>query len=396
MSIERAKCTNCGGNLQVDSEKKTAICPFCRAEYIVQDAINNYRIVNEYKIQHVDTVIQQDERSSTVQLQQMDSCIVQLRDYKKAEEIAQAILKTTPNVYQAWWGLIRIRTEDLTTCDTRSSVWKELDGYAEKVLRLAPASERPFYEQKWAAFLQLRQNVRTQRQQAILARQAEIKGEMQRLQTSIAPTEGRIKQIQDQARGRAVSSTHIRTAICFVVAVALAEWLINVIKPLKDLLMYFLNSIVGHSAAPVVLIIIGLLAGVFLGFFLMGMFVEFVDESSVYKRKLAPHQPEIAALKQSISAEKDRILELEKESMLLEEQYPIACGEELIDVVLTDVPSSWTAMLRTLSSITGVGEAEVRKLISKRPCVIKAGTTREKAESIKTALERTGAKVTLK
>ena len=39
-----AKCTNCGGQLTVDSSQKSAVCPFCGSTYIVEQAINNYNV----------------------------------------------------------------------------------------------------------------------------------------------------------------------------------------------------------------------------------------------------------------------------------------------------------------------------------------------------------------
>lgn len=42
MPLMNAKCTNCGGALQVDSKKRLAVCPYCKEPYVVEEAINNY------------------------------------------------------------------------------------------------------------------------------------------------------------------------------------------------------------------------------------------------------------------------------------------------------------------------------------------------------------------
>lgn len=39
-----AKCTNCGGALQVNPTQEAAICPFCNQPYIIEKAINNYKL----------------------------------------------------------------------------------------------------------------------------------------------------------------------------------------------------------------------------------------------------------------------------------------------------------------------------------------------------------------
>lgn len=39
-----AKCTNCGGVLDIDPDKDSAICPFCNSAFVVQQAIQNYNL----------------------------------------------------------------------------------------------------------------------------------------------------------------------------------------------------------------------------------------------------------------------------------------------------------------------------------------------------------------
>lgn len=49
MSLVNAKCTNCGANLTVDEAKDAAICQYCGSAFIVEKAINNYKVVNNIK-----------------------------------------------------------------------------------------------------------------------------------------------------------------------------------------------------------------------------------------------------------------------------------------------------------------------------------------------------------
>lgn len=46
MSVVKAKCTNCGANLEVDSINDAAVCPYCKTAYVVEKAINNYNTTN--------------------------------------------------------------------------------------------------------------------------------------------------------------------------------------------------------------------------------------------------------------------------------------------------------------------------------------------------------------
>lgn len=46
MPFVAAKCTECGGNLQIDSTKDAAICPYCGTPFVVEKAINLYNTTN--------------------------------------------------------------------------------------------------------------------------------------------------------------------------------------------------------------------------------------------------------------------------------------------------------------------------------------------------------------
>lgn len=42
MSLVPAKCTNCGGELQIDNTKDAAVCPYCGSAFIIEKAVNLY------------------------------------------------------------------------------------------------------------------------------------------------------------------------------------------------------------------------------------------------------------------------------------------------------------------------------------------------------------------
>lgn len=54
MPLVPAKCPECGGNINIDSKKRAAICEFCKQPFVVEDAINNfnttYNITNNNEI----------------------------------------------------------------------------------------------------------------------------------------------------------------------------------------------------------------------------------------------------------------------------------------------------------------------------------------------------------
>lgn len=47
MPLVAAKCTQCGANLQIDSAKDAAVCPYCNTPFVTEKAINNYNTYNQ-------------------------------------------------------------------------------------------------------------------------------------------------------------------------------------------------------------------------------------------------------------------------------------------------------------------------------------------------------------
>lgn len=63
MLLVKAQCTNCGATLDVDSTKEAALCPYCNTAYIVEKAINNYKInvTNNINADTVNIINKRDE-----------------------------------------------------------------------------------------------------------------------------------------------------------------------------------------------------------------------------------------------------------------------------------------------------------------------------------------------
>lgn len=108
MPFVKAKCTNCGGSLQVDSEKKAAICPFCNQAYVVEDAINNY-ITNI----HANVVNITDDRSANARIKAAEA-FLKLGEWDKANQSYIEVCDLTPQDYRGWWGRIQALTHDFS------------------------------------------------------------------------------------------------------------------------------------------------------------------------------------------------------------------------------------------------------------------------------------------
>lgn len=67
------------------------------------------------------------------------------------------------------------------------------------------------------------------------------------------------------------------------------------------------------------------------------------------------------------------------------------------DVTLEEVPAAKKiAVLKVVRSLTSLGLKEAKELVESAPKLIKEGTSKEDAESIKSQLEEAGAKVSIK
>jgi tetratricopeptide (TPR) repeat protein len=90
MPLVAAKCTQCGGNLQVDPVQEAAICEFCHSPFIVEKATNNYNTtVNIYEQAGItaDSLI---ARADT---------LLQDGDFAKADEYYDRALERAPTLF---------------------------------------------------------------------------------------------------------------------------------------------------------------------------------------------------------------------------------------------------------------------------------------------------------
>ena len=113
-----AKCTNCGGSLTVNPNLEAAICPFCNTPYIVEKAISNYRITNNY----IGTQINIEGVSSGNLIELAESAL-KAGNFSEAMSYADRALETDPSDIKGWIVKIKAagydidgdRTSEITT-----------------------------------------------------------------------------------------------------------------------------------------------------------------------------------------------------------------------------------------------------------------------------------------
>lgn len=100
-----AKCTNCGGTLDVDPTQQAAVCPYCNSAFIVEKAIQNYNINGNINV-----------NGATINVQgfNSDNLIARAKDfeaqadYDNAEIYFNKVLDMDINNAEAKQGIARV------------------------------------------------------------------------------------------------------------------------------------------------------------------------------------------------------------------------------------------------------------------------------------------------
>lgn len=109
MPLVQAKCTVCGANIEVDSASEAAVCKHCGAAFIVEKAINNYKVTNEIR----DSVVNiYSDSNSADKLIKNGETYVKLGDYKAGLTAYEKATQEHPDDWRGWWGRVICLTED--------------------------------------------------------------------------------------------------------------------------------------------------------------------------------------------------------------------------------------------------------------------------------------------
>lgn len=109
MPLTPAKCTNCGGILEVDSAKDAAICPFCNTPYVVEKAINNYNSICNVNAASVNFV----ERNAD-ELFKHTQTLIGLGAYEAASKKYIQMMESFPADSRGWTGTVQLAVEHHT------------------------------------------------------------------------------------------------------------------------------------------------------------------------------------------------------------------------------------------------------------------------------------------
>lgn len=101
MPLVMAKCTNCGGVLEIDSSKDAVICTYCGTPFISEKAVNNY--TNNIEHLHADTVVLSNGQS-VESLIKAGEALLEAGSLNSAQPIFKKLIDNYPEDYRSWYS----------------------------------------------------------------------------------------------------------------------------------------------------------------------------------------------------------------------------------------------------------------------------------------------------
>lgn len=154
MALVAAKCTMCGSELTVDNSLKSAKCPSCDMEYIVQDAINYHNTYNVTNIGHAEQVIVKDESSIDARIENANTYLITHEDYSKAKEIFQSVVNDKSGDYRGWWGLAGADSRNFTYFDCTKAEFDNIKMNVDRAFKVASPDIQASLRGKWNQYME--------------------------------------------------------------------------------------------------------------------------------------------------------------------------------------------------------------------------------------------------
>lgn len=109
MPFVQAKCTNCGGILEVDNTKDAAICKFCGTPFVVEKAINNYTSTNYIAANNVNIYHVTSLNNSDIEHKINNAySLIEINEIGKAHNAFKQLTKDYSNDIRGWLGSLTI------------------------------------------------------------------------------------------------------------------------------------------------------------------------------------------------------------------------------------------------------------------------------------------------
>ncbi len=151
------KCPNCGANLELDNEQKTAFCAYCGSKISVEEAVEKLKIELSGKVE-VDGI------NSVSKLYKNAESYMKLLDYGSAFDTYCTIINDNPEEIPAYKGALIAASNNMTRIgNVEESYPSNLAGiintYLEYIKRLDTESKYTEFVDNFTAYFQKQLNI---------------------------------------------------------------------------------------------------------------------------------------------------------------------------------------------------------------------------------------------
>lgn len=163
MALVPARCTQCGGNIEVDNTKEAGVCKYCGTAFITEKVVNNYNsyVTNNINIKHANII---NETIGADELYSKAITFAKLGEKIKALKVFEELINKFPNDYRGWLGYIIVQTNDFTELSWSE---KQIEKYFNHALAVANENGKEEVQQYLVKYDNLKTKKRADEIQAI-------------------------------------------------------------------------------------------------------------------------------------------------------------------------------------------------------------------------------------
>ncbi|MBR4051226.1 MAG: hypothetical protein IKK09_12065 [Clostridia bacterium] len=123
MAMISAVCTQCGARLEINSEKESAICPYCDTPFLIEKKTDKLK-------------------SEADNLAKSGDTFLTLKEYSAARGKFEMLSNKFPYDYRGWWGLVKTDSKNFTDFGISKMKLDEINQFYSKASTVATVAQR--------------------------------------------------------------------------------------------------------------------------------------------------------------------------------------------------------------------------------------------------------------
>ena len=133
MELLAGVCPQCGASIEFDASLLRGFCPFCQTEFLVKDVMNG----------------------AANMLVNAGETRLKLGDYTEALEKFEKVCDLYPSDYRGWWGMIKVKSRNLTNTDINQRELDEMFVLYEKAKVVSDGKLDKYIKDAFASYVAL-------------------------------------------------------------------------------------------------------------------------------------------------------------------------------------------------------------------------------------------------